>query len=97
MVDLEVREVLSRTLPRNIDYYRIGPDDRVAECDATHADVYIGEQDVGYFADADVIAHIRKSYGSVIGVMHDIQFTIATPEEHKTSKMLLGLVRGSKI
>lgn len=97
MVGLEVTTLEQRTLPKVINYYEIKSDGRVEEATFPKADVYIEEQSVHYFADKDVMLHIRETYGCRVGVMRDIDFAITTPREYRTPKMLLGIVGGERI
>lgn len=96
MVGFEVATLEQRTLPKVINYYEIREDGRVDEAFFPKADVYIEEKSVHYFADRDVMLHIKNTYGPRIGVMRDIGFTITTPEEYSTPKMLLGIVGGER-
>lgn len=93
MVDVAKKQLMERDLPDNIDYYVIQSDGSVIESGQTQANVYIDEFDVKYFSDVETMLYVRKHYGRFIGVMRDCSYAVR-PREYKTSKMLLGVVKG---
>ena len=92
MVELKQRKLEERELPANVDIYTIDANGAVKPASGVVADVYIGELDVRYFTDVEVMLYVRNTYGKRIGVMRDRNYQIL-PREYKTTKLLLGVVK----
>lgn len=81
----------SRSLPGKIDIYVIGDDGSISVGVGCKPDVFIEDVAIGKLFDRDTALHVKRNYGSTVGVMRDSDFR-AVPKEYKTRKMILGRV-----
>lgn len=88
MVDVEGRVI---PVPRVIDRYEIDENGNVIPSFSPAVDIYISEFDVKYFKDVDIMRKIRTDYGSRVGVMRDVDYSLL-PKGYRTEKTILGVV-----